>query len=235
MTAKRRRRGTIRQLRPGELIPEGEPKRYPRSPDGYVRLRWLVGTQTYVETYEHRVLDGRVTLAEHVHHDNTTPDDNRPENLVELTADEHNALHAAARRGSRKYRPYRSAAAQGKAQQAERRRQARAAEVARWRELYEQGRTAGEIAALVGRDPSNVSRALDAAGVQLSRGRRCDHADRTAETQRWADLYVQGMSIEALAKHVDRSPSVVLRRLHRAGVQMRPRGGARTRRSIHAR
>lgn len=174
MTTKRRRRltrATIRQLRPGEVAPNCEPKRYPRSTDGYVRLRWLVGTQTYVETYEHRVRDGRVTTAEHVHHDNVTPDDNRPENLIELTADEHNALHAGVRRGTGEYWPHRSKIARDKALNAERIRQERTAEVAHWCELYRQGKTIAEIGELVGRHHSQISRRLRAAGVEMRKYR----------------------------------------------------------------
>ena len=52
----------IRTLRPGELVPTGEPKRYPDR-DGDVRLRWQVGPKLYVETRARRVVDGRVTTA----------------------------------------------------------------------------------------------------------------------------------------------------------------------------
>lgn len=82
----------IRQLKPGERVPDGEPKRY-RSGHGYIRLRWKVGVRSYVEVYEHRVIDGRVTVAEQVHHENRRRDDNRPENLHQLTAEDHQREH----------------------------------------------------------------------------------------------------------------------------------------------
>lgn len=41
----------IRQLRQGEPVPGGEPKRYENA-KGYVRLRWKVGPHEYVEIYE---------------------------------------------------------------------------------------------------------------------------------------------------------------------------------------
>jgi len=83
-----------RSLRPGEQIPEGEPYRYPND-RGYIRLRWKIGPKQYVECYEHRVIDGRVTTAEHVHHMNHVRDDNRPENLEHLTQAEHSERHAS--------------------------------------------------------------------------------------------------------------------------------------------
>lgn len=82
----------IRSLKPGEPIPEGEPRRYIEG-RGYVRLRWKVGPYAYVETYEHRIVDGRTTAAEHVHHRNENHGDNAPENLVNLTAAQHREEH----------------------------------------------------------------------------------------------------------------------------------------------
>jgi len=88
---------TIRTLKPGERVPDSTPKRYPNGP-GYIRLRWRVGVRQYVETLEHRVVDGYVTTAENVHHKNEVKDDNSPENLAELTAAEHIAEHVAVER-----------------------------------------------------------------------------------------------------------------------------------------
>lgn len=88
----------IRQLKRGEAVPPGEPKRYPSS-HGYIRLRWKVGVRTYVEAYEHRVFNGRVTAAEEVHHGNHRKDDNRPENLEPLSSVEHGARHRTIDRG----------------------------------------------------------------------------------------------------------------------------------------
>lgn len=84
----------IRQLRPGEKIPAGQPRRY-KSSNGYMRLRWRIAPNTYVETYEHRVFEGAVTTAEHVHHLNHDRTDNRPENLEPLSAWEHYMEHAS--------------------------------------------------------------------------------------------------------------------------------------------
>ncbi|EAS0269325.1 hypothetical protein E7939_21780 [Salmonella enterica] len=91
----RKIRGTtvIRTLAAGEKVPPHEPRRYPSS-HGYVRLRWRVGTKECVETYEHRIFDGRVTDAEHVHHINHVKTDNRDANLERLTAESHSVKHA---------------------------------------------------------------------------------------------------------------------------------------------
>lgn len=82
----------IRFLPPGAKVPPGVPLRY-MSTHGYIKLRWKVGVNEYVEVPEHRVFDGFVTMAEHVHHINHNRSDNRPENLVEMTASEHFKQH----------------------------------------------------------------------------------------------------------------------------------------------
>lgn len=165
--APRRRASTIRQLQRGEAVPTSTPRRYPNR-DGYIRLRWKVGIQQYVEVYEHRVVDGIVTDAEHVHHDNLVRHDNEPGNLVELTADEHNQLHADMRRGQRTYGPYRSKSAKAKAERAQARRAELAEQVAEMRRLYlDEKLSAGQIGQRIGIDPSNVSRRLRAAGVRM--------------------------------------------------------------------
>lgn len=89
------RAAVIRQLRPGEVVPDFRPRRYTSSDHGYVRLRWKVGVRQYVETYEHRVVGGVVTTAEQVHHRNRNKKDNSASNLAHLTADEHRAEHHA--------------------------------------------------------------------------------------------------------------------------------------------
>lgn len=81
----------IRQLKPGEPVPSGTPKRY-RSSHGYVRLRWRVGPKQWVEAYEHRIVSGVVT-SDHVHHVNGDKADNRPDNLEVKTASRHIREH----------------------------------------------------------------------------------------------------------------------------------------------
>lgn len=85
-------RKSVRTLRPGEQVPPGAPSRYVR-PRGYVLLRWRIGVRQYVEVYEHRVIAGRVTEADHVHHLNGNRSDNRPENLLQVSTEEHAAEH----------------------------------------------------------------------------------------------------------------------------------------------
>ena len=87
-----RYRNSIRRLRPGEAIPLGEPRRYPTS-DGYIVLRWKIGVRTYLDALEHRIFDGRITTAEHVHHINHNTTDNRPENLEGFTSRTHRQKH----------------------------------------------------------------------------------------------------------------------------------------------
>ena len=81
----------MRTLKPGERIPDGEPWRGIAS-HGYVILAWWINGEQ-VRTYEHRVVDGHITTAEHVHHKNHDRADNRPENLEYLTEAEHAARH----------------------------------------------------------------------------------------------------------------------------------------------
>ncbi len=80
----------IRQLRADEPIPSGAPRRY-RSSHGYVRLRWRIGQNSYVEVYEHRIVAGRTAPC--VHHRNSIKHDNHPSNLVTLTRSEHGQHH----------------------------------------------------------------------------------------------------------------------------------------------
>ena len=86
------KRATIRTLRADEPVPVGEPRRY-KNGSGYVRLRWKVGPQQYVETYEHRLIAG--LPAGEVHHRDHTRDNNDPANLQVLTKHAHAEHHGA--------------------------------------------------------------------------------------------------------------------------------------------
>jgi HNH endonuclease len=123
-------RRTVRALTPGEPIPPHRPCRYCSS-HGYVALRWRVAVRTYVHTYEHRIVDGRITTADHVHHINGTKSDNRPENLRPLSAGAHRAAHA------RELDWWQTA-----------------------RTLYRSGLSAAQVADRVDRHPATVWRAL---------------------------------------------------------------------------
>lgn len=86
----------IRTLRPGEPVPDWPPRRYPDR-KGYIRCRWRVGVGEQVETLEHRIVDGRVTTAQHVHHINHVTSDNRPENLLPMHGSTHMQGHYSER------------------------------------------------------------------------------------------------------------------------------------------
>jgi len=136
---KRNKRGaTYRTLSRGEVIPVGKPLRY-KDENGYIMLRWTVTPTSFETIAEHRVFDGRVSMAEHVHHINFIRDDNRRENLLEVTVDEHQAIHRA-----------------------EDRRRHREMKV-----LYESGKTTTEIADLMGTNHGNVYRALVRRGATI--------------------------------------------------------------------
>jgi DNA-binding CsgD family transcriptional regulator len=157
--AKTRKPGTdvIHQLEPGARVPGSTPRRY-LTGSGYIRLRWKVGVAQYVETYEHRVFDGFVTTAEHVHHVNEDKTDNRPENLQRMSRYEHNTHHGG--QAKSKWRPFRSESAALKAAHAENRRFDIAKRTARMREMSAVGLTTIQIGEALGIHPSAVSRYL---------------------------------------------------------------------------
>lgn len=156
----------IRALRAGDTAPAGEPRRYMAS-TGYVRLRWRVGTDDYVEVLEHRFVMG-IPEGE-VHHRDGDKTNNHPSNLEVTSKRSHARYHgkktagiAATRRGA-EWGGYRSQSAFEKSQRRLAREQARREEIARIVELRSQGLTTVEIGRRLGRDASNITRALQTA------------------------------------------------------------------------
>ncbi len=162
-------RATIRQLRSGDPLPEGEPRRF-RNQQGYIRLRWLVSPNQYVEVYEHRLNAGMPAPWLHVHHLNGDKADNRPENLRVLSATEHATLHADSTRGQGSFAPFHSAAAKAKAERRIERERAKRQRVAAMVDMYRAGKSTTQIATELGIHHSNVSRHLRAAGVVTRAG-----------------------------------------------------------------
>jgi 5-methylcytosine-specific restriction protein A len=157
----------IRQLKPGDPIPDGVPRRYKSDPRGYVRLRWKVGKGEYVETYEHRLAVG---LPEgDVHHENEVKDENTQENLRVMSKADHAREHAQGRIASSNrvllWDGARSQIAFDKREGAKRRRAERATQVERIGILYQEGKSTTEIGHLLNLHSSTVSRAVRVAGV----------------------------------------------------------------------
>ncbi len=164
----------IRQLKDGEPIPDGVPKRYVNG-SGYMRLRWLVGPNEYVEAYEHRLVK-KCPQGLHVHHVNRVRDDNREENLKVLTPSEHEKIHANLSRerharmrenrdGLRSWNSFK------KHVRNQVRREQRMCKYRKMKELYERGYTTVQIGELFGMDPSNISIHLRQVGTSMRCGR----------------------------------------------------------------
>lgn len=163
----------IRQLKDGDPIPEGTPRRYVNG-SGYVRFRWLVGPNEYVEAYEHRLVK-RCPRRLQVHHLNRVRGDNRDENLVVLTPEEHRAAHIEMDRGRyarmRERRDgLRSWGSFKKHVRNQVRREQRMCKYMKMKELYERGYTTVQIGELFEMDPSNVSIHLRQVGTRMRVG-----------------------------------------------------------------
>jgi len=164
-------RSSIRTLGINEPLPDGEPRRYLNAA-GYVRLRWRVGPQQYVEDYEHRVNAGRPAPWLDVHHINGIKDDNRPENLLVLAREDHAVLHGEQLRRSRPTGPdrfggYRSREAQEKAKRRKAREASVRARATQMRRMYEAGATTIQIARAMNLNAGTVSRHLRAVGTLM--------------------------------------------------------------------
>lgn len=213
----------IRRLRSEEQVPDGTPRRY-RSSHGYVRLRWLVAPNRYVEEYEHRIAAGRPPVDMHVHHINGVKDDNRAENLQVVTPQEHRRIHGnlnRVERGPGRWHPYRSKIAYDKAQRRLAREARWRAEVERMRDLYLSGMSTIEVGKAVGIDESNVYRRLTAAGVRMREMVEYAPAiDATVVVSR----YEAGRGARAIAREMHVSFDRVKQVLKDAGVKLRKPG-----------
>ncbi|MGW4484298.1 HNH endonuclease [Amycolatopsis sp. NPDC004368] len=218
------KRVAIRQLRNDEPVPTGTPKRY-RNASGYVRLRWLVAPNQYVEAFEHRIAAGRPAAHLHVHHLNGVKDDNRPENLQVVTPEDHRRIHAGIERERRggvgRWHPYRNERDYRRAQKRPEREAAKQAETARMRELYLSGMSTNEVGTELGIDGSNVFRRLKAAGVRMRSA--SEYAD-PVDAQSVVSQYEAGRGGAAIAREMHISYDRVKQILKAAGVKLRKTG-----------
>ncbi|MFI6228567.1 HNH endonuclease [Micromonospora echinospora] len=151
-----------------EELPSGEPRRYVDG-RGYVRLRWKVGVNSYVEAYEHRLVKQFPPVD--VHHRDGNKGNNDPANLEALSRSEHGRHHGeVSRKASRSLTEWdgcHSQEAYERRQRAAARRRARAAAVDRMAALYRSGLSTIQVGERLGISHANVYRALRAAGVEM--------------------------------------------------------------------
>lgn len=214
----------IRQLKPGEPLPEGEPRRYTSDARGYVRLRWKVGKGEYVETYEHRLIAG--VPPAHVHHENEDKTDNRPSNLHVLSPEEHHREHGVRASVSSKratlWGGAKSQAAFDKREGAKKRRAVRAQFLADLKALYDAAVPVKEIAARVGRHPSTVKIGLRSVGVVGRTAYRTVTAGVTSRVRSLVQARA-GMACERCGRNLSWSPGQTHhRRPRRMGGDRRP-------------
>ena len=170
----------IRTVPPGEALPEGTPARYASS-HGYVRLRWHVGPDQYIECYEHRAVMGNPPRGFEVHHIDRCRSNNAPENLVVLTVEEHHAVHNSLRPPNLTVSTgYRGRAAKKKHARSVARKIVRSLQDEGMARLYGQGLGTVEIGERYGLHHSQVSRRLRKAGVNMRPAGKHNTARRTA-------------------------------------------------------
>jgi hypothetical protein len=209
---------SIRTLGSNEPLPEGAPRRY-RNGGGYIRLRWKVGTNRYVEEYEHRIIAGRPPQWMHVHHVNGDKSDNRPENLLVMTPTDHQHLHDQIKRTQDlRYGNRRALRAEAWKSERQDRREEQLREI---KELYASGLSTIEVGERVGLDNSTVFRKLSAAGVAMRS--TTDYAAKVDEVE-MASRYEAGRSIPSLAAEYRITGGRVREILSEQGVQIRRPG-----------
>lgn len=215
----------IRTLRDDEPIPGSKPARYIEG-RGYVRLRWWVGPDEYVEQYEHRIVGGRPPSHLDVHHLDGDKANNDRANLVVLTKDAHTRLHAVldelARPRVLRYSGYRCRRDEVRADRKLTQAREAAERMDRVLILYGQKMTTVQIGAEIEMHPSGVTRILRAAGVTTRR--KADYHLRPLDPDDVVARYRAGQG----ATRIRRELGVDLKRVHailqEAGVQLRGPG-----------